>query len=104
MARKAVRDWITNGEAAKIIGVSTDYFFKVYCQRLPLPNSQNVGGLWLHYLPDVEKLKERRAKDPNILKYRKRVKPAKIKPVISEDGAGQDDANAVTDKPEEVKN
>ncbi len=77
MARKAVRDWITNEEAAAILGISRHFFFTTYCQRLPLPNSQHVGNIWLHYLPDVVKLKERREKDPNILKHRKKIKPEK---------------------------
>ena len=70
MGRKAVRDWITNEEAAAILGISRHYFFKNYCQRLPLLNSQCVGHVWLHYLPDVLKLKERREKDPEIAKHK----------------------------------
>ena len=104
MAKRAQRDWITNEEAAQLLGISRDHFFKTYCQRFPPLNSVCVGRVWLHYLPDILKVKERRDKDPAILKHRKKEKPVKITPLISEDGAGKDDANAVNSKPEEVKN
>ncbi len=77
MARKAARDWITNEEAAQILGISRQHFFKFYCQRFQLLNSVQVGNIWLHYKPDILKVKEKRDKDPLVIAHRKSKTTAK---------------------------
>lgn len=100
MAKKAKRDWITNEEAAQMLGISRDYFFKMYCQRFPPLNSVCVGRVWLHYLPDVLKVKEKRDKDPWVIAHRKPPKPAKISRLIPEAEGSEGSAKPAKDAPE----
>lgn len=100
LARKAVRDWITNEEAGKILGISRQHFFKTYCLRNKLLNSVCVGHVWLHYLPDVLKVKEKRDKDPWVIAHRKPPKPAKISRLIPEAEGSEGSAKPAKDAPE----
>ena len=100
MAKKAKRDWITNEEAAQMLGISRDYFFKMYCQRFPPLNSVCVGRVWLHYLPDVLKILERRKRDPRNLKGTGGKKAAAITPSFPEAEADEAGAKPDNDTPE----
>ena len=100
MAKKAKRDWITNEEAAQILGISRDYFFFLFCQRFPPLNSVCVGRVWLHYLPDVLKILERRKRDPRNLKGTGDKKAAAITPSFPEAEADEGGAKPDNNAPE----
>jgi len=63
MPRKPVRDWITTDEGAAFLGLSVSRF-RDFIGGEFLPHSEMTANGWLHYLGDLEKLKEYREKNP----------------------------------------
>lgn len=94
MPRKPVRDWLTTDEGAEFLGLSVSRF-RDFINEKYLPHSEMTANGWLHYLGDLEKLKEYREKNPPS-KGRQRFtrKPLKIPRIVKGGSANADDDTA----------
>ena len=94
MPRKPNRDWLTTDEGAEFLGLSVSRFRDFINERI-LPHSEMTANGWLHYLGDLEKLKEYREKNPPP-KGRKKFerKPLKIPRMKKGESANADDSAA----------